>query len=134
MTTQFQSSRFTGLTDPPDRFGKWDPSCEHFAYNVCEPKNMDEALSGPHVMEWKEAAESECQSLMENDTWDLVEFPKGREIIGSKWVFKVKHNSCGKVEWFKGCVVAKGYSQKYGIGFEEMFAPVVRFSSLFEHC
>ena len=67
---------------------------------------------------------------MKNSTWDLVEPPKGREVIGSKWVFKIKHDSCGKIERFKGRVVAKGYSQKYGIDFEENFAPVVRFSSI----
>ena len=75
------------MHNAPDRFGKWisyTASCEHFAYNVCqvpEPKNMDETLSGPHVMEWKEAAESEYQFLMENDTWDLVELPKVRELM-----------------------------------------------------
>ena len=59
----------------------------------------------------KEAAGSEYQSLMENDTWDLVELPKEREVISSKWVFKVKHDSCGKVERFSGRAVAKGYSR-----------------------
>ena len=44
-------------------------------------------------------------------------------------MFKVKHDSCGKVERFKGRVVAKGYSQKYGI-VEEKFAPFVHFSSI----
>ena len=72
---------------------------------------MDETLSGPHVMEWKEAARSEYQSLMENDTWDLVELPKEREVICRKWVFKVKHDSCCKVERFSGRAVAKGYSR-----------------------
>ena len=67
---------------------------------------------------------------MENNTWDLVELPEGREAIGSKWVFKVKHDSCGKVDRFKGRLVAKGYSQQYGIDFEETFAPVVRFSAI----
>jgi succinate dehydrogenase flavin-adding protein (antitoxin of CptAB toxin-antitoxin module) len=55
-------------------------------------------FSGSHVKEWKDAAESEYQSLLENDTWDLAELPKGREGIESKWVFKVKHDCSGKVE------------------------------------
>ena len=131
-----QDRRPERVRNPPIRYGDWVShvaTCEHFAYNVCqvpEPKSLDEALSGPHAKEWKEAADSEYQSLMENGTWDLVELPEGREAIGSKWVFKVKHDSCGKVERFKGRLVAKGYSQKYGIDFEETFAPVVRFSSI----
>ena len=122
--------------NPPERLGSWvsyTANCEHFAYNVCqvpELKTIDEALSGPHAKEWKQTAESEYQSLMDNDSWDLVELPEGRETIGSKWVFKVKHDSCGQVERFKGRVVAKGYSQKHGIDFEETFAPVLRFSSI----
>ena len=67
---------------------------------------------------------------MANDTWELVELPSGRKPIGSKWVFKVKHTSDGKVERFKGRPVAKAYAQKYGIDYEETFSPVVRFSSI----
>ena len=76
----------------PNRYGDWvtyTATCGHFAYNTCqvpELKTMDEALAGPHAKEWKEAAESEFRSLMENNTWDLVELPEGREAIGSKWV------------------------------------------------
>ncbi len=58
-----------------------------------------------------------------------VKLPEGREAISCRWVFKVKHDGCGKIERFKGRLVAKGYSQKYGIDFEETFAPV-RFSSI----
>ena len=120
----------------PDRCGKLiscTDTCKHFAYRVSEvpqPKTMDEALSSQHAEEWKEASRSEYQSLMDNNTWDLVELPEGKEAIGCKWVFKVKHNSEGEVERFKCHLVAKGYSQRYGVDFEETFAPVVRFSSI----
>ncbi len=59
-----------------------------------------------------------------------MELPEGREAVGSKWVFKVKHDSCGRIERFNGCLVAKGYSQKYRVDFEETFAPVICFSSI----
>ncbi len=82
--------------------------------------------------EWKNAVESEYQSLMENDTWDLMELPEGRQAVGSMWVFKVKHDSCGRVERFKGRLVVKGYSQKYGVDFEETFAHQLFVSHLSE--
>lgn len=68
--------------------------------------------------------------MLENDTWDLVDLPKDRKAIGSKWVFKVKHHSDGQVERYKCRLVAKGYSQIYGADYDETFSPVVRFSSI----
>lgn len=105
----------------------------HVAYNasqVKEPKSMKEAMEGEQARQWKQATDSEYKSLIENDTWDLVKLPNGRTSIGCRWVFKVKHQSNGRVERFKGRLVAKGYAQKYGIDYDETFSPVVRFSSI----
>jgi len=105
----------------------------HFSYcaaEIVEPSSIDEALQSEYAKEWKSAADIEYASLIENDTWELVELPKGRSAIGCKWIFKVKHDSEGQVERFKGRLVAKGYSQKYKIDYDETFSPVVRFSSI----
>ena len=72
-----------------------------------------------HATERKAATDSEFESLMENETWELVELPKDRDAIGCKWVFRVKHTSDGKVEQFKARLVAKGYAQKYGVDYDE---------------
>ena len=70
--------------DKPDRSGNWVPLASTL-YNVCEvpePMTRDKALSDPHAKEWEEAADSEYhQSLLENDTWNLVEHPEVREAI-----------------------------------------------------
>ena len=105
----------------------------HFSYSACqimEPKTMEEALSSVHAKEWKAATDSEFDSLTESETWELVELLPDRKPIGCKWVFKVKHGSDGSVERFKGRLVGKGCSQKYGIDYDETFSPVVRFSSI----
>ena len=126
---------------PPVRFGFEELAdtvtvkhqVNHAAYNVChiaEPKTMNEALSSEYATEWKAAADSEYMSLIENDTWDLVELPPDQKSIGCKWIFKVKHTSDGTVERFKGRLVAKGYAQEYGIDYEETFAHVARFTSI----
>ena len=69
----------------------------------------------------------EMQSLYTHNVWDLVELPKDRKAIGSKWVFKLKVNADGLVECYKARLVAQGYSQKFGLDYDETFCPVVRF-------
>ena len=91
---------------------------------------MERALARHQAKKWKAAADSEYELLMENETWELVELPCGRKPSECKWVFKIKHGSDGRVECFKGCLVAKGYVQRYGIDYDETFSPVVRFSSI----
>ena len=105
----------------------------HVAYKACqipEPRTIDEALSSGFSKEWKEAADLEYKAMLDNGTWELVELPDGRTPVGSKWVFRVKHKSDGTIERFKARIVAKGYSQKYGIDYDETFSPVVKFSSI----
>ena len=67
---------------------------------------------------------------MENGTWDIVDLPEGKKAIGCGWVFKVKHNSDGSIERFKARIVAKGYSQRPGVDYNESFAPTFRPATL----
>ena len=63
-------------------------------------------------------------------TWDVIKCPKGVNIIGCKWVFKIKQNAASKIDKYKACLVAKGYSQVQGIDYDETYAPVAQLSSL----
>jgi hypothetical protein len=83
-------------------------------------------MSGPDKKKWKEAMQSEIDSLPENNTWKIMPLPKGKQNITSKWIYKVKYNSDHSVDVFKARLVARGFSQKPGIDFEETFAPVAR--------
>ena len=73
----------------------------------------------------------EIQSLHKNKTWELVKVPKGKKPIGSKWVFVVKDgipSSKGIVDSvrYKAKLVAKGYAQKEGVDYNEIFSPVIK--------
>jgi hypothetical protein len=68
--------------------------------------------------------EEELNQIEKNRTWELVQRPKDKYVIGTKWVFKNKLNEDGKVVRKKERLVCKGYSQVEGIDFEETFSPV----------
>ena len=75
--------------------------------------------------------ESEYSStVVKNDTWDLVPPPEGKNIVGSRWVLKVKRDENGSVNRFKARLVVQGYSQVKGVDYDEVFSPVARNTSV----
>ena len=66
----------------------------------------------------------ECQSIMKNDDWDVVPRPEGKSVVTSKWIYKIKHGADGGIEKYKARFVARGFSQKEGVDYDETFAPV----------
>jgi hypothetical protein len=95
-----------------------------------EPKSVDDAIKLIEGKLWKEAMVEEMESLYKNETWDLVKLLSRRKLVGSKWVFKKKMNSVGKIDKFKAQMVAKGYSQVEGVEFGDMFSPVAKITSI----
>ena len=69
-------------------------------------------------------------SMYSNQVWDLVKAPNDIKPIGCKWVYKRKRGIDGKVETFKAWLVAKGYTQKEGIDYEETFSPGAMLKSI----
>jgi hypothetical protein len=74
--------------------------------------------------------EDEMAAIEENKTWTLCELPQGRRAIGLKWVFKVKRDEAGSVVKHKARLVVKGYAQRKGIDYDEVFAPVARLDTV----
>ena len=68
----------------------------------------------------------EIGAIEKNDTWDLVDLPQGKEVIGVKWVYKTRRNVEGKIERHKARLVVKSYKQQQGRDYEETFAPIAR--------
>lgn len=100
------------------------------AQTVSEPVTFNEAMQHDDSSKWKLAMQEEMDSLMENNTWSLERLPANRKAIKSKWVFKLKRDEAGNVVRHKARLVAKGCSQIYGIDYEEVYSPVVRYSSI----
>lgn len=109
----------------PDRYGDF---MAHVA--ITEPTTHKQAMIADDAELWKEAIDEEMDALRRNNTWDIVTRPKDRAVVGSRWVFKVKHRADGSVDRYKARLVAKGFSQIPGTDFEETYAPVARFDSL----
>jgi len=95
-----------------------------------EPQTVEEALNGEDAKKWEIAMQEEYDSLLVNNTWSLVPLPKGRKPIFYKWVFKIKHGVHGEVEWYKARLVARGFTQTFGVDYNETFAPVAKFVSI----
>jgi hypothetical protein len=72
----------------------------------------------------------EYQSIIKNDVWEIVPRPKNKDVVSSKWLYKIKHVVDGSIEKHKARFVACGFSQKEGIDYEETFAHVARYTSI----
>ena len=95
--------------------------------NHNEPKDYYEASQHPN---WIEAMNKELQALKASQTWEVVDLSKGKNAIGSKWVYQIKFKSDGSLERFKARLVAKGYNIKHRIDYEETFSPVVKMKTV----
>ena len=100
---------------------------EAFLLSEEEPGNFLEAL---REKVWKAAMEEEFNQIKKNNTWSLVTTPASCKPIGLKWVFKVKKDSSGQLTKHKAQLVVKGYAQRYGIDFTDVFAPVAKMETI----
>ena len=68
----------------------------------------------------------EMKSLQKNETWELIECPPRKKPVGCRWIYTVKYKADGSIERFKAILLAKGYTQTYGIDYTETFTPVAK--------
>ena len=96
-----------------------------------EPRSYQDALNRPDKDKWIEAINLEVASLQSKGTWVEVDTKQAiKKPITAKWVFKIKRKADGSIERYKARLVARGFTQKYGIDFLDTFAPVARMASI----
>ena len=71
--------------------------------------------------------DEEMQALRKNDTWEMGPLLEGKKLIGSRWVYAIKHNSDSR---YKARLIARGYTQSYGVDYHETFAPVAKLNTI----
>ena len=95
-----------------------------------EPKVIGEAKKHLDWPKWKAAIQAELDALTKTKTWQVVERPKGRNVVQCKWVFKIKKDAEGKIEHYKTHLVAKGFTQVENVNYYETWAPVAKLASI----
>lgn len=92
-------------------------------YTLTEPPSYKVTVQYP---QWCAAMDEEFAALQRQGTWSLVPPSPSQNVVGCKWVFKLKLNSDGSINRYKARLVAKGFHQQYGVDFEEIFSPVIK--------
>jgi hypothetical protein len=132
--------------DMPSRRNRLPPGMSQFEANMAQiehalvaatteaegfdPATLDEAKSRKDWPKWDVAIRKELDSLKTAKTWIIVRRPKDRNVVGSKWVLRLKKDSEGRIDKHKARVVAKGFTQIEGVDYYETFAPVARLASI----
>lgn len=94
------------------------------------PKRYKEALYGANAVNWIIAMEFEIRTLTKLCTSWLVPLPKGKKMIKTKWVYDVKRNGRSNTIRYKARLIAEGFSLIPGVGFTEVFSPVIKFQTI----
>jgi hypothetical protein len=94
------------------------------------PKTIEEAYSSLDADLWKEVVQSEMDSIMSNETWEVIDPPYGCKSVGCKWVFKKKLRPDSTIEKYKARLIAKGYTQKEGEDYFDTYSPIARLMTI----
>ncbi|XP_052482490.1 uncharacterized protein LOC128036024 [Gossypium raimondii] len=94
---------------------------------VCELADFSTTMKD---IKWVVAMKEELSMIEKNKTWELVDRPDDRQVIGVKWVYKTKLNVDGSINKHKPRLVVKGYEQVFGMDYSDTFTLVARLDTI----
>ena len=89
----------------------------------------EEAHKCPDWPKWESAIQTELNNLERSGTWHLVKQLPDANVVNNQWVLRIKKNAAGEIEKYRAHLVAKGFTQIYGIDYYETYAPVANLAS-----
>ena len=126
-TLESSVRRSTRISRPAERYS---PSLYYVSFtDFGELECYEEAVQVETRKKWEKSMKEEMDPLAHNQTWDLVRLPAGKTTLHNKWVYRLKEEVGGK-QRYKARLVVKGFAQKKGIDFDEIFSPVVKMTSI----
>ena len=111
-------------------YERLSPQFRAFTTNLSKvdiPRDIHEALQHPNE---KVVVHEEIKALEKNGTWELTKLPLGKSIVGCQWIFNVKHKANGNIDIQKAKLRAKGFTQTYGVDYQENFAPIAKLNTI----
>ena len=86
-------------------------------------------MEDKELVKWELAMKDEMNSLMSNQTCQLAELPKGKKALHYKWVYRIKEEHDDNKQ-YKARLVVKGFQQKEGIDYNEIFSPMLKLTTI----
>ncbi|KAK9073343.1 hypothetical protein SSX86_007667 [Deinandra increscens subsp. villosa] len=99
----------------------------HALFSSTIPKGFKSAAK--HKL-WLDAMDEEMSALRANKTWVLVPRPYSENVVGAKWIFRIKYRPDGTIDRHKARLVAQGFTQIPGLDFSHTFSPVVKAATI----
>jgi len=89
--------------------------------------SVNDALAGPDSKVWAVAMEEEKEQLKKYGVYEeLDQLPHGKQTVDTKWVLREKFDQAGKLQKRKARLTARGFTQVYGLHYDDTYAPVAR--------
>ncbi|KAG7343789.1 reverse transcriptase RNA-dependent DNA polymerase [Nitzschia inconspicua] len=109
---------------------EWNPALLATKANAEDHPDWDTAMNGPHAAGFWKACQTEYDTLVSKDVWEVVPRPKNHPVISGTWAFRIKRYPDGSMRKLKARFCARGFEQTEGVDYDETFAPVVNWTTV----